>query len=46
MDIEWSLALPLFGVLVLAVVVTGPGLWSEKLGWWWLKKVDRSGERR
>jgi hypothetical protein len=43
MDIEWSLLLPLLVVLVLAVLVTGPGMWSEKLGWGWL---DRLGRRR
>ena len=46
MDIEWSLALPLFGILLLAIAVTGPGMWSEKLGWWWLRKVDRPDDRR
>lgn len=46
MQIEWSLLAPLLVVLVLAILVTGPGMWSEKLGWWWLRKVERPRERR
>jgi hypothetical protein len=37
MDVEWKLLLPLLGVLVLAILVTGPGMWSDKWGWWWLR---------
>jgi hypothetical protein len=43
MDIEWKLLLPLLAVLVLTILVTGPGMWSEKWGWWWMRKADRSG---
>jgi hypothetical protein len=46
MDIEWSLLLPLLAVLVLAVLVTGPGMWSEKLGWRWLERLGRPRGRR
>jgi hypothetical protein len=46
MDIEWSLLAPLLAILILAVLVTGPGMWSEKLGWWWLEKVDRPADRK
>jgi hypothetical protein len=46
MDIEWSLLLPLLAVLALAVLVTGPGMWSERLGWGWLRKLDRARDRR
>lgn len=28
---------------LLAVLLTGPGLWSEKWGWWWLRKRERTG---
>ena len=38
MDVDWSLFLPLLVVLVLAILVTGPGLWSDDWGWWWLRK--------
>jgi ABC-type transport system involved in cytochrome c biogenesis permease subunit len=40
-DIEWSLLAPLLGVMVLAILVTGPGLWSESWGWWWVKRARR-----
>ncbi len=36
------------GALVLtlvAVLATGPGLWSEKWGWWWVRK-RRDGDGR
>lgn len=46
MNVEWELLAPLLGVLVLTLLVTGPGMWSEKWGWWWMKadrsEVDRS----
>jgi hypothetical protein len=44
MDIPLSLVLPLAGILVLALLVTGPGMWSEEWGWWWVKRRrDRGG---
>jgi hypothetical protein len=46
MDIEWTLLLPLLVILVLTVLFTGPGMWSEKSGWWWLRRSDRPGRRR
>jgi hypothetical protein len=36
------------GALVLtalAVLATGPGLWSEKWGWWWVR-APKDRERR
>ena len=36
MDLDWRLALPLLGVLLLATLVTGPGLWSDSWGHWWV----------
>lgn len=36
------------GALLLAalgVLATGPGLWSEKWGWWWLRRKDGRGGR-
>ena len=46
MDIEWSLLLPLLVILVLTVLFTGPGMWSERLGWWWMKRPGPPGRRR
>ena len=46
MDIEWSLLLPLLVILVLTVLFTGPGMWSETVGWWWLRRSHRPGRRR
>ena len=45
MDVEWKLLGPLLAILVLAVLVTGPGMWSDKLGWWWLEKLGRRRRR-
>lgn len=41
MDIDWRLLLPLLAILVLTILVTGPGMWSDAWGWWWIKKTDR-----
>ncbi len=38
MDAPLALVLPLLGILVLTVLVTGPGMWSEEWGWWWVRK--------
>jgi hypothetical protein len=48
MEIEWRLFLPLLGVAALLLLVTGPGLWSETWGWWWVRKPKRParGSRR
>jgi hypothetical protein len=45
MDIEWRLLLPLLAVLALTILVTGPGLWSDKWGYWWVNRDRRSGGR-
>jgi hypothetical protein len=42
-DVDWNLLAPLFVVLVLALLVTGPGMWSDAWGWWWVRK---RGHRR
>jgi hypothetical protein len=39
-DVEWNLLLPLLAVLVLSLLVTGPGMWSDAWGWWWVRKRD------
>ncbi len=46
MDIEWRLLWPLLGTLVLALLVTGPGMWSDSWGFWWEKKKDGAAPRR
>jgi hypothetical protein len=46
MDVDWRLVGPLLGVLVLTILLTGPGLWSERWGWWWLSEKRRSKRRR
>lgn len=45
MDIEWTLALPLFGVLLLAILITGPGLWSDAWGYWWVQRPKRPAKK-
>lgn len=30
---------------LLAVLVTGPGLWSERWGWWWVRKRNDRDDR-
>jgi hypothetical protein len=51
MSIDWRLVLPLLALALLAVLVTGPGLWSDRWGHGWLRRVDgrqrgRDAERR
>lgn len=41
MDVEWRLFLPLLGVLVLSLLLTGPGMWSDAWGWGWFRKRRR-----
>jgi len=41
----WTLFV-VVGLTALTVLLTGPGLWSEHWGWWWLKdrkKRDSKG---
>jgi hypothetical protein len=45
MEIEWRLLLPLLAVLVLTILLTGPGLWSDKWGYWWVNKAKRPRDR-
>jgi hypothetical protein len=46
MDVDASLLLPLLALLVLTILITGPGLWSDQWGWWWLKRRDRTKRDR
>ena len=42
----WTVAMPL-GLTALALLLTGPGMWSESWGWGWLTRRDhRPGRRR
>lgn len=31
---------------LLAVLLTGPGMWSEKWGWWWMRDRRRQPSDR
>jgi hypothetical protein len=47
MELEWRLVLPLLGVLVLTLLVTGPGLWSDAWGWGWVRRTEKHrGDRK
>jgi hypothetical protein len=43
--IDWYLLLPLIPVFLLAILVTGPGMWSDRLGFWWVRKAERREPR-
>jgi hypothetical protein len=43
--IDWYLLLPLIPVFLLAILVTGPGMWSDRLGFWWVRKAERRDPR-
>lgn len=42
----WTVAMPV-GLTLLALLLTGPGMWSESWGWGWLRsrKGSRGGRR-
>ena len=44
--IETSTALWIVALIVLTIVLTGPGLWSENWGWGFLDKVFGRGGKR
>jgi hypothetical protein len=44
-DVDLSLLLPLLAVVALSLLVTGPGLWSDSWGWWWVRRDRRRDER-
>ena len=46
MGIDWYLLLPLVPVFLLAVLITGPGMWSDRLGYWWVRKAEGRTDRR
>ncbi len=50
MEIDPLWLLGVVVLTVLTVLVTGPGMWSEKWGWGWLtrerRKKDRPPERK
>ena len=39
-SILWVVLMPI-GVTALTLLLTGPGMWSEKWGWGWLLKTRR-----
>jgi hypothetical protein len=39
-DIDYRTVLAIVGLVALTVLLTGPGMWSEKWGWWIFR--DRS----
>jgi hypothetical protein len=38
--------LPIVALIVLTVVLTGPGLWSENWGWGWLERAFGRKEKK
>ncbi|MFT3916577.1 MAG: hypothetical protein QM704_21610 [Anaeromyxobacteraceae bacterium] len=44
MEIDWRLIWPLIGAFVLGMLVTGPGMWSEKWGFRFMERF--LGRRR
>lgn len=46
MGIDWQLLLPLIPVAVLAILITGPGLWSDRVGFWWVRKTESKNGRQ
>jgi hypothetical protein len=29
------------GMTLLTLLLTGPGMWSEKWGWWWVRRGEK-----
>jgi hypothetical protein len=44
--IDGSTALWIVGLIVLTIVLTGPGLWSENWGWGFLDRVFGRGAKK
>jgi hypothetical protein len=44
MDLTWTLVF-VVGLTTLTVLLTGPGLWSERWGWRWFEKRARPDRR-
>jgi hypothetical protein len=45
MHVDWTLFLPLLALVGVALLITGPGLWSSRWGYWWIRK-EEEGRRR
>ena len=47
MDIQWEWLVGVVLLTVLALLLTGPGMWSEKWGWGWFnrRRERKRGER-
>ena len=37
MDLDYRTVLVILGLVALTLLLTGPGMWSEKWGWWIFK---------
>ncbi|BDG08534.1 hypothetical protein [Anaeromyxobacter paludicola] len=46
MDLDLTTVLGVLALTALAVLLTGPGLWSESWGWWMLGDRKRRGARQ
>ena len=41
MSLDWETLALIFGLVVGMMLLTGPGMWSEKWGWGWVKRLSR-----
>ena len=39
MDIDWRLVWPLLGAFILGMLLTGPGMWSERWGFTFMERL-------
>ena len=47
MGLNLSTVLGVLGLTILTLLLTGPGMWSEKWGWGWFTKRDKAvGDKR
>jgi hypothetical protein len=47
MGLNLPTVLGVLGLTILTLLLTGPGMWSEKWGWGWFTKHDKAeGEKR
>jgi hypothetical protein len=36
----WTIGV-VVGLTLLTLLLTGPGMWSEKWGWWWIRRGEK-----
>lgn len=46
MDIDGSWLAIVIGLTLLCVLLTGPGMWSEKWGWGWFSRAEKGPARQ